>query len=105
LGELHDAILAARKPSLAAPGSYRSYIAWWMDRDRADYARFWREHLGAGSITRSLITRSRRRDDGNPGPRDLHHAEVMLPVELSGAIAKLARQLRLTPSVIVQASW
>lgn len=105
LGELHDAILEGRKPGLAEPGSYRSYIAWWLDRDRSDYARFWREQLGAGGAMRSLITRSRRKDDGNPGPRDLRHAQVRLSAELSGGIEKLARRLRLTPSVVFQAAW
>ncbi|HEX6928175.1 MAG TPA: condensation domain-containing protein, partial [Gammaproteobacteria bacterium] len=78
---------------------------WWMDRDRSDYARFWREQLGAGGASRSVITRSRRKDDGNPGPRDLQHAEVSLSDELSSGITQLARQLRLTPSVVFQAGW
>ncbi|HEX7047611.1 MAG TPA: amino acid adenylation domain-containing protein, partial [Gammaproteobacteria bacterium] len=105
LGELHDAILAKRKPDLAAAGSYRSYIAWWMDRDRSDYARFWREQLGAGGAARSLITRSRRKDDGNPGPRDRRRTEFHLSENSSRAVTQLARQLRLTPSVVFQAAW
>src|SRR5690606_4787661 len=41
VGELHDAQLLGRKADLGKPGSYRSYIAWLMDRDVNDYAAFW----------------------------------------------------------------
>ncbi len=104
LGELHDAQVAGREPVLDAPGSYRSYIAWLMNRDLTEYAAFWREHLG-GRAQRTLITRSRRRDDGRAGPHDAGHASIALPEELGAGVMQLARKLRLTPGVVYQAAW
>ncbi len=89
-----------RTELLPAVSSYRDYLVWLGQRDRAAGVRVWREALG-GSAEPSLIT--------DPQTATVADIPVDLPIVLERAtterLTEFAREHAVTMATIVQFSW
>ncbi|HEX7031239.1 MAG TPA: condensation domain-containing protein, partial [Gammaproteobacteria bacterium] len=105
LGELHDAIAEQRDAGLPPAGTFRAYLAALKARDIDAHAAFWREHLENAGHARTLIARGGRDGNGERSRRDMRRFEMPVRANLGERLDRLARRLRITPSLVFQSAW
>nr|AHB82071.1 non ribosomal peptide synthetase [Jahnella sp. MSr9139] len=107
LGELlrvYEALIKHEALELPRPRPFRDHAAWLAARDPAASERFWRETLaGFRAPTRLGVERAGASDP--PAERSFGAQEIHLPAATTEALRELARQARVTLSVVVQAAW
>jgi amino acid adenylation domain-containing protein len=104
VSRLYDAIRRSAEWQLDDVRPYRDYIVWLKRKDEAAAERFWRDELtGFTEPTQLAIDRS---PGGLPGQgEDTAARRIELSEETMHALARLAREHRLTMSTLVQGAW
>ncbi len=96
LGEIIASYYGQRLPAVA---SYRSFVTWLADRDRAGAHAAWREVL-AGFDTPTLVARPDRLELGRRGV-----AAFRVPEQTTRALGELARAHHTTVNIVLQGAW
>ncbi len=96
LGEIFAGYHGQRLPAAA---SYRSFVTWLADQDRAGAHAAWREVL-AGFDTPTLVARPDRLELGRRGV-----AAFRMPEQTTRALGELARAHHTTVNIVLQGAW
>ena len=96
LGEIFAGYYGQRLPAAA---SYRSFVTWLADQDRAGARAAWREAL-AGFDTPTLVARPDRLELGRRGV-----AAFRMPEQTTRALGELARAHHTTVNIVLQGAW
>jgi glycopeptidolipid biosynthesis protein len=85
--------------TLGTPTSYRRYVTWLADRDRAAAEAAWSE-VFAGFDTPALVADAGRERLGRRGVESFQ-----VPAETTAALSELARSCHTTVNTVLQAAW
>jgi glycopeptidolipid biosynthesis protein len=85
--------------TLGTPTSYRRYVTWLADRDRAAAEAAWSE-VFAGFDTPALVAAAGRARLGRRGVESFR-----VPAETTAALSELARSCHTTVNTVLQAAW
>src|SRR5262249_42256505 len=84
---------------LPAPGSYRTFVTWLADRDRAAARAAWRE-VFAGFDTPTVVGPRDRLELGQRGAKSFR-----VPEETTRAVSELARTHHTTVNIVLQSAF
>ncbi|GHO64158.1 hypothetical protein KSC_030500 [Ktedonobacter sp. SOSP1-52] len=97
----YEALLQGHKPALLSKRPYRDYIEWLQRQDQSSAEQFWRRHL-RGMNAPARLPLKRRAIEGDVSHQQL---ESILSREFTRRLHTVARDLRITTNVLLQASW
>jgi hypothetical protein len=100
----YEGLLQGKQVALPAPHSYRNYIAWLDEQDRAKAESFWREHLEGFEAPTPLPLESPTREP-EVGAEAHGVQDLRLSVEVTEALNQFARRHRLTLNTLLQGAW
>ncbi|HEU5229303.1 MAG TPA: condensation domain-containing protein, partial [Ktedonobacteraceae bacterium] len=91
---------------LPVPVSYRTYIAWLQQQDRASAEAFWREML-AGFHSPTILQVAHPQTSGGPLGAEMegHSYLKKLPTKTTTALQTFCRQHRITLNTLIQGCW
>jgi amino acid adenylation domain-containing protein len=101
----YEALLQGQEPAALSKRPYRDYIEWLQRQDQPSAEQFWRRHLqGLPAPARLPLKRRTVGSDGNVA-RSHQQLESVLSYEFTQQLHTVARHLRITTCVLLQASW
>ena len=101
----YEAFLQGQKPAALARRPYRDYIEWLQSQDQSSAEQFWRGHLqDMQAPARLPLKRRSARNDGNVSASH-RQQESILSREFTQRLGMVARDVCITTSVLLQASW
>ncbi|HEU5374259.1 MAG TPA: amino acid adenylation domain-containing protein, partial [Ktedonobacteraceae bacterium] len=101
----YEALLHGQKAVVPSKRPYRDYIEWLQRQDQLSAEQFWHRYLyGMNAPARLPLKRQGIGSDGNASVSH-QQLEKVLSHEFTRRLQMLARDLRITTSVLLQASW
>ncbi|HZG51705.1 MAG TPA: condensation domain-containing protein, partial [Pyrinomonadaceae bacterium] len=100
----YDAFNRGDDPYLVRPRPYRDYIAWLKQQDLTQAEAFWRRLL-AGVTAPTAFGVERAAEGAATEDDEVSQQQVRLSAEVTARLQHLARQHKLTLSVVVQGAW
>jgi amino acid adenylation domain-containing protein len=106
----YETLTSGRGVELEPAEPYRDYIEWARRQDMTEAEQYWLRRLGGASLPTPHLT---ARADGRPSEDEsadkdgpvYRRESLELSPELTGALASLAKQRRLTLYTLVQGAW
>jgi amino acid adenylation domain-containing protein len=100
----YSALVSGETATVAEHRSYRDFVSWFQEQDRATAEAYWRSELeGLESPTHPGIDRS---SSGMHAPvREFDERRLELSAEASQALLSFAKNHSLTPNTLMQGAW